>query len=69
MGTNAKSAIYNMLFIKITSSLSYIMTSFIKLMWGWTAYRNSLNRGIQCKINENSRKNSIKETENLLNFV
>ena len=54
-GTNAKSAIYNMLFTTMTSSLSYIMMSFIKLMWGWTAYWNSLDRGIQCKINENSR--------------
>ena len=67
-GTNAKSAIYKMLFTTMTSSLRYIMTSFIKLMWGWTAYRNSLERVFNVKLAKTVAI-SMKETENLLNLA
>jgi len=48
------SATYSM-FYQITSSLNYIMMSFGISDVGWTGDRNNLDRGIRCKINENSR--------------
>jgi len=64
--TNAKLAINNMLFITMTSYLSYIMTSFSTDDVGWTGDQQCLDMGIQCNIMKTVAI-PLNETEHLFN--